>query len=238
MGRAGLVFCVLGQSSREGCGVDPIMFGSLIKGLYALKQIGLAGKVNPSLYSGSTDLRIFTEWTSEKGMGCYNTLCQGFVLANVSGAPVPGEKVSPLSTFNGKDYFITLSIKKDEKTQDWSLYRDDNSNQILIGWWPKSLFNNTFDYATTIAWAGSVMYRKNETSPRMGSGHAACEGANKAAYISNIKVYDKFGQTGDPDETEVREFTDRDDCFTTCGFTFSQGIGYNFYYGGPSGCIN
>ena len=45
MGRPDLGFCVLGQSLREGCGVDTIMFGSLIKGLCALKQIGLAAKV-------------------------------------------------------------------------------------------------------------------------------------------------------------------------------------------------
>jgi pentatricopeptide repeat protein len=45
MGRADLGFCVLGQSLREGCGVDTIMFGSLIKGLCSLKQIGLAVKV-------------------------------------------------------------------------------------------------------------------------------------------------------------------------------------------------
>ena len=45
MGRADLAFCVLGQSLREGCGVDTIMFGSLIKGLCVLKQIPLAAKV-------------------------------------------------------------------------------------------------------------------------------------------------------------------------------------------------
>ena len=45
LGRADLAFCVLGQSLREGCGVDTIMFGSLIKGLCSLKQIGLAVKV-------------------------------------------------------------------------------------------------------------------------------------------------------------------------------------------------
>ena len=36
---------MLGQSLREGCGVNTIMFGSLIKGLCTLKQVGLAVKV-------------------------------------------------------------------------------------------------------------------------------------------------------------------------------------------------
>jgi Neprosin len=88
------------------------------------------------------------------------------------------------------------------------LYCDDNGHPILIGWWPKTLFNNTFDYATKIAWAAGVFYLKNETSPPMGSGHAACEGANKAAYISNIKIFDQFGQTTDPDAYMVKELTD------------------------------
>ncbi|KAJ4818885.1 Pentatricopeptide repeat (PPR) superfamily protein [Rhynchospora pubera] len=45
MGRADLAFCVLGQSLREGCGADTIMFGSLIKGSCAAKQLGDAAKV-------------------------------------------------------------------------------------------------------------------------------------------------------------------------------------------------
>ncbi|KAJ4745279.1 Fertility restorer-like protein [Rhynchospora pubera] len=40
-----LGFCVLGQSLREGCGANTIMFGSLIKGLRAMKQLGDAAKV-------------------------------------------------------------------------------------------------------------------------------------------------------------------------------------------------
>ncbi|KAF3339708.1 hypothetical protein FCM35_KLT15479 [Carex littledalei] len=167
---------------------------------------------------------------------CYSTICQGFVVSNVSGAPVPGGKVAPLSTFNGKDYFVTLSIKKDEKTQDWSLYRDDNNNPILIGWWPKALFNKTFDYATKIIWAGGVMYHQNETSPSMGSGHIGCEGANKAAYISNIKIFNELGQIADP--YVINDITDRYDCFTTSGVKYSSGKAYNFFYGGPAVCNN
>jgi Neprosin len=108
----------------------------------------------------------------------------------------------------------------------------------LIGWWPKTLFNNTFSYATKIAWAGSVLYPKNETSPPMGSGHMAAEGANKAAYISHIKLYDQFGGVVDPDESAVKELTDKYDCFRTDGFKYSHGKHYNFYYGGPAGCRN
>ncbi|KAJ4799666.1 NEP-interacting protein (DUF239) [Rhynchospora pubera] len=193
--------------------------------------------VYPSLYAGSTDLRLFAGWTtSNDNKGCYSTECEGFVLSNVTGAPVPGRKVEPLSTYNGEDHFLTLSIKKDKKTQDWSLYREDNSNQILIGWWPKSLFNNSFDHATKIAWAGGVLYPKNETSPPMGSGHAAKEREHKAAYISHIRIFDQFDQLSIPDTSRVREFTDQRDCFTTDGFRYSHDDGYYFYYGGPPGC--
>ncbi|KAF3331181.1 hypothetical protein FCM35_KLT04535 [Carex littledalei] len=180
--------------------------------------------------------------TQNDGMGCYNTDCQGFVLSNVSGTPVLGGKVAPLSTYDGKDYFVTLTIKKDLKTEDWSLYRDDNSEPILIGWWPKALFNNTFDYATKIMWAAGVHYPKNETSPPMGSGHAATEGANKAAYISHIKVYNHFGYPSNPSsypsDVKVEELTDRYDCFSTDGFQMPQSRHNNFYYGGPPGCKN
>ncbi|KAJ4758835.1 NEP-interacting protein (DUF239) [Rhynchospora pubera] len=193
--------------------------------------------VQPRLYSGSTDLRFFVGWmTGNDGKACYSITCQGFVVSNVSGAPVPGAIPRPLSTYNGEDYFITLSIKKDEKTLDWSLYQDDNGNPILIGWWPKTLFDNTFDYATIIAWVGNVFYPSNERSPPMGSGHYAVEGAHKAAYISHIKIFDQNGQAMDP--YIVRDLADRKDCFTTDDFKYSHHVGYHFYYGGPSGCQN
>ncbi|KAJ1691703.1 hypothetical protein LUZ63_015858 [Rhynchospora breviuscula] len=45
MGRVDHGFCVLGQSLREGCGVNTIMFGSLIRGLCTRKQMRHAAKV-------------------------------------------------------------------------------------------------------------------------------------------------------------------------------------------------
>ncbi|KAJ4758836.1 NEP-interacting protein (DUF239) [Rhynchospora pubera] len=200
----------------------------------------LAGfHVYPRLYSGNTDLRLFTAWTDRttghNGKACYSPDCKGFVLSHEHGAPVPGGTVEPLSTFDGEDHFITLSIKKDEKTQDWSLYRHDG-NAVLIGWWPKSLFNNTFDMATRVIWQGGVLYPKNETSPPMGSSHAACEGEHKAAYISHIKVFDQYGKTMEP--YKVQGVADKKDCFTIDEFKYSREHRNHFYYGGPAGCIN
>ncbi|KAJ4811278.1 NEP-interacting protein (DUF239) [Rhynchospora pubera] len=157
---------------------------------------------------------------------CFSTNCKGFVLSHEHGAPVPGGKVEPLSTFDGEDRFVTLSIKKDEKTQDWSLYRDDDNKPILIGWWPKTLFNNTFDSATRVMWEGGVLYPKNETSPPMGSSHTACEGEHKAAYISHMEPYKVEGLLG------------RNDCFTIDDFKYSHEHRNHFYYGGPAGCRN
>ncbi|KAJ4749706.1 hypothetical protein LUZ62_084111 [Rhynchospora pubera] len=45
MRRADLGFCVVGQSLRYGCSVNTVMFGSLINGLCAMKQFGVAAKV-------------------------------------------------------------------------------------------------------------------------------------------------------------------------------------------------
>ncbi|KAJ3707303.1 hypothetical protein LUZ61_011008 [Rhynchospora tenuis] len=169
------------------------------------------------------------------GKACYSINCKGFVLSHEYGAPVPGGKVGPLSTFDGEDHFTTLSIKKDEKTQDWSLYRDDN-DLMLIGWWPKTLFNNTFDYATRVMWLGGVFYPRNETSPPMGSSHTACEGEHRAAYISHIKVFDEYGKTMEPDKVEG--VVDRKDCFTIDDFKYSGEHRNHFYYGGHAGCRN
>jgi Neprosin len=43
--------------------------------------------------------------------GCYNTLCPGFVIANGSNL-LPGQALSPLSTYGGEERYITLQIKK------------------------------------------------------------------------------------------------------------------------------
>nr|CAD1818845.1 unnamed protein product [Ananas comosus var. bracteatus] len=56
--------------------------------------------------------------------GCYNLQCKGFKMINWN-ILTPGDIIDNVSTYNGQQYYITLSIKKDPHTGDWWLYRED-----------------------------------------------------------------------------------------------------------------
>ncbi|KAF3320032.1 hypothetical protein FCM35_KLT21733 [Carex littledalei] len=85
------------------------------------------------------------------------------------GAIAPPVKALFFFLFFSEILIVAIRYVKDEKTKDCSLYRHDNNDLILIGWWPKTLFNNTFDHATKFVWAAEIFYPKSETSPAMGS---------------------------------------------------------------------
>ncbi|XP_073005598.1 protein neprosin-like [Typha latifolia] len=76
-----------------------------------------------------------------KSTGCYNLRCPGFVTVNSSELK-PGAPMSPTSVYDGEQRYITLTMKMDEKTGDWSLYREDIEKGELVGFWPKTLFTS------------------------------------------------------------------------------------------------
>ncbi|KAJ3675313.1 hypothetical protein LUZ60_004355 [Juncus effusus] len=199
--------------------------------------------VYPSLYR-NYDLRFFTYWTTDDGVstGCYNYYCPGFVIANNSNLH-PGQALAkPLSSYDNDTRYITIRIKKDEQTGDWSLYREDQGGPIggttLLGWWPKTLFKGLADYATKIEWAGEVDYLSDELGPSMGSGHFSGEDEGKAAYFDDIVGFDSIGLRFTPLVKDVSSETDKEECYDVSDWrvrSFFHGGSY-FYYGGPGGC--
>ncbi|XP_072977051.1 protein neprosin-like [Typha angustifolia] len=162
---------------------------------------------------------------------CFNLECNpGFVLSNTSNS-IPGAELVPTSVYDGEQRYITLTIKKDEYTGDWSLYRDDLGNQKLVGYWPKTLFTNLAQTATMVEWGGTVTFTKNETSPPMGSGHFPSEGERKAAHFERIELFDEEGKSYEPWEEDLSISTDKEDCYKASAFDDQM-----FYYGGPAGC--
>ncbi|KAF3340681.1 hypothetical protein FCM35_KLT09525 [Carex littledalei] len=152
--------------------------------------------VFPKLYHNN-DLRFFTSANDDasKNYACYNmNNCHpAFVVAN-SSVLYPGQAVAPLSQYNGEDRSITLSIKKDPVTEFWTLYREDLSTSSKIGWWEKGFLGNLDNKAANVQWMAFVGYENNDTGPSMGSGHYPNEGKNKAAYIMDLKLFNKEGK--------------------------------------------
>ncbi|CAN1233899.1 hypothetical protein LINPERPRIM_LOCUS4037 [Linum perenne] len=76
-----------------------------------LNSIEAGWQVSPELY-GDSRPRLFTYWTSDsyQATGCYNLLCSGFVQTNSRIAI--GAAISPVSSFSGSQYDISILIWK------------------------------------------------------------------------------------------------------------------------------
>ncbi|ESQ55013.1 hypothetical protein EUTSA_v10027511mg [Eutrema salsugineum] len=178
---------------------------------------------------------LFTYWTADgfDKTGCYNTNCPGFV--QVSKKFALGGLVKPLSTYDGQQYHIEVSLSQDPITGDWwYLLRDEP-----IGYWPRSLFNveGLSNGAGVAFWGGEVFSPAKEKSPSMGSGYYPHEGYKKAAYVNGFKVIDHFtGKVKIPKASTIDVFADSPNCYDV-----KKNIGKGYwsraiFFGGPGGC--
>ncbi|CDP09693.1 unnamed protein product [Coffea canephora] len=144
--------------------------------------------VDPSVF-GDNKPRLFTYWTRDHygSTGCYNMFCPGFVQTSTKIAL--GTNISPVSTYHGPQFDISLYIVKDEQFAVWWLQLGND----VVGYWPTSLFTNLADSASTIQWGGEVINLKpnrQHSTTQMGSGHFPEEGFKGASYFKNLQVVD------------------------------------------------
>ncbi|KAL1070121.1 hypothetical protein V6Z11_D11G000700 [Gossypium hirsutum] len=179
-----------------------------------LNTIEAGWQVSPELY-GDNYPRFFTYWTTDayRATGCYNLL-----------------SISPLSSYNGRQFDIDIMVWKDPKHGHWWL---EFGSGLLVGYWPAFLFSHLRSHANMIQFGGEIVNTRSSgfhTSTQMGSGHFAEEGFGKAAYFRNL-------QTVDWDNnllplTNLHLLADHSDCYD-----IRQGRnnvwGNYFYYGGP-----
>ncbi|KAK1256730.1 hypothetical protein QJS04_geneDACA024042 [Acorus gramineus] len=132
---------------------------------------------------GDSRTRFFTMWTADdyETTGCLNLECPGFVQIHKS--ITPGSVLEPVSTYDGQQIFLKISIYRDQNTGNWWLKLDDET----IGYWPRSLFTSLGNSATTITWGGAALSLGER--PPMGNGHFPNEDLDKAAIVKNIRVW-------------------------------------------------
>ncbi|XP_042492563.1 uncharacterized protein LOC122072086 [Macadamia integrifolia] len=184
--------------------------------------------VYPKL-NGDYEPRIFILWTVDGYRShCYNFQCQGFV--QVSRKISPGIRIAPVTTYGGTQYGISLSIVKDMRSGNWLLLWGEDQSE-LIGYWPKQLFNHLADKAEDIQWGGETYGPL--PFPEMGSGHFPEEGAGKACFINNIRVYNNPGTKRDLDPSETHTKTTAPDCYRSIVGRSEEGT--YIYFGGPGG---
>ncbi|KAJ3694754.1 hypothetical protein LUZ60_000131 [Juncus effusus] len=134
--------------------------------------------VSPNEY-GDYHAHFGSDWGDlASKTGCKNLKCPGFV--QVASDIALGSRLSPVSTYNGKQHQITLHVFKDPKTGNWWLAYGENKK--AVGYWPKSLFTE-MDKVSQIAWVGLVVVAGDELSYPMGSGHFPSEGLGRSAFF-------------------------------------------------------
>ncbi|XP_050225825.1 uncharacterized protein LOC126675258 [Mercurialis annua] len=194
-----------------------------------LNSIEAGWQVSPELY-GDSRPRLFTYWTSDsyQATGCYNLLCSGFVQTNSRIAI--GAAISPISSFTGSQFDITILIWKDPKLGNWWMGFSDNT---LVGYWPTELFTHLADHATMVEWGGEVVNSKangEHTSTQMGSGHFAGDGFGKASYFRNLEIVDSDNSLSSAKDISI--LAENTNCYNIKS-SYNNEWGTHFYYGGP-----
>ncbi|CAN1233893.1 hypothetical protein LINPERPRIM_LOCUS4037 [Linum perenne] len=181
-------------------------------------------------FDGSDLNSIEAGWQSDsyQATGCYNLLCSGFVQTNSRIAI--GAAISPVSSFSGSQYDISILIWKDPKIGNWWMSFGDST---LVGYWPSELFTHLANRATMVEWGGEVVNSRangQHTSTQMGSGHFAKDGFGKASYFRNLEVVDSDNSL--TSAHEIYTLAENTNCYDIkSGYNGEWGT--YFYYGGP-----
>ncbi|KAL9298768.1 putative neprosin [Arabidopsis thaliana] len=154
-----------------------------------LNSIEVGWHVSPDLYQDNKS-RLFIYWTSDtyNVTGCYNLQCRGFI--QTSNTIILGGTITPVSTFEGKQFEITVSVWKDQESENWWLSL--GSNHSLVGYWPSTIFPN-LAYADDVQWGGEVVNSQSlgrHTTTQMGSGRFSDGGFRKVSYFRNLEIVD------------------------------------------------
>ncbi|KAL2227828.1 uncharacterized protein LOC105161161 [Sesamum indicum] len=194
-----------------------------------LNSIEAGWQVSPELYGDSTP-RLFTYWTSDayQATGCYNLLCSGFV--QTTNEIAIGAAISPLSSFDGNQYDITILIWKDPNLGNWWMGFGENT---LVGYWPTEIFSHLADRATMVEWGGEVVNSRangHHTSTQMGSGHFPEEGFAKASYFRNLEIVDSDNSLSSAHD--ISTLAENTNCYNIKS-SYNNEWGTHFYYGGP-----
>ncbi|KAG7956575.1 hypothetical protein I3843_11G130800, partial [Carya illinoinensis] len=188
--------------------------------------------VNQFLYVNNS--RLYTFWTADgyQKTGCFNVLCPGFV--QVSSEITLGLPLIPISTYEGPQYDMLISLYQDQTTGNWWFMFQDK----YVGYWPKAIFTSLAEGGDFISWGGQVYSPMKEGSPEMGSGHFPEEGYGKSAYINQIKVVDReINGFVDPSESATKIYADKPYCYNAIHNVLKDNEwGHHVYFGGHGNC--
>ncbi|ESQ50910.1 hypothetical protein EUTSA_v10022790mg [Eutrema salsugineum] len=194
-----------------------------------LNTIEAGWQVFPDRYH-DTQPRLFIYWTRDtyQKTGCLNFDCPGFV--QVSNDFAIGGAFSPISSYGGNQYDLTMVIWKDTNDGNWGL----GIGQSFVGYWPAKLFTHLADGPARLVQLGGEVVNTHSygqhTTTQMGSGHFAEEGFGKASFFRNLGIIDYLYYL-----QPVQDFilqTRNTTCYNALK-AYTKEWGTHFYYGGP-----
>jgi len=182
---------------------------------HSILQVWIQNHAKPKLHSlesgwtvdqslnGDTHPHLFTYYTNNgytadgNNQGGYNTEFTGWV--QYSPTLYPGILLTPVSTWGGKQYEISMK---------WQLYKEPVTgvlnfwlavNGKWIGYYPANLFSGGLENgADRISSGGEVessLTNPAQTQDQMGSGWQAASGWTKAAYLRNLRTQSDLNGT-------------------------------------------
>ncbi|KAK9923531.1 hypothetical protein M0R45_031943 [Rubus argutus] len=173
--------------------------------------------------------RFFIFWTGHGYQdGCYNLQCPGFIQVNRKFAL--GVPIKPVSSYNGKQVEVFISIYKHQSVGQWWLKVQNEA----LGYWPDSILPRLKGSADMVSWGGEIVNLERQgrhTSTQMGSGHFPSEGYGKASYFRNMQYLASSGKF--VDAKGVVPFVSKPSCYNLILKNKTPGFGTHFYYGGP-----
>ncbi|KAH9799844.1 AslB [Citrus sinensis] len=186
--------------------------------------------VNPKLY-GDKLTRLFVYWTKDsyKSTGCFDAICSGFVQ---TGQVALGAAIGPWSISEGPQYYLPVGIYLDPNTKNWWLKVNGN---IVVGYWPGSLFSYLSYSAILVEWGGQV-YSPNvkktpHTKTAMGSGSFSHGLQGSACSIEHVRIIDFSLQLKYPQW--VGTWADEYYCYDAYNYVKGYTTEPVFFFGGP-----
>ncbi|KAJ0962696.1 hypothetical protein J5N97_027818 [Dioscorea zingiberensis] len=198
-----------------------------------VNQIAAGWTVNPTIY-GDSQTRLSTAWTIDSftNTGCQDVRCPGFV--HVSNRIALGITFSPLSTYNGPQYFIVIVIYRDPITLNWWLVY--GAEKEPVGYWPAKLVTNLADHANRVDFGGSAGNAAGSDMPPMGNGHFPSEGYGKSGFFEVLRFIDSNVTSRDALDKDLVPLMYPTKCYDLGNISqIEGGRGSRFLYGGPGG---
>ncbi|KAK6783294.1 hypothetical protein RDI58_021091 [Solanum bulbocastanum] len=169
-----------------GAGMSATLWNPYVKGqqhsgcrlkvqkLSDIIQIGW--RVDPTLY-GDTLTRMFIHFQAGN-IGCFNTLCPGFVLVDTEiGVGAPFSNVSQRGDIHNL-WEYSMYLDRDLVNGNWWVLVQETHREV--GFWPQNIFTELAGFATHIEWGGVAYSPPDVPEPPMGS----------SFFPTNMKGYD------------------------------------------------